>query len=76
MYKSGGKSTQVDYVTCRKRNLKEMCDCNVIVNEVRRKAELYGGMQNGSYGEKEERRESKAKDTMVEIEGDKLSRSV
>ena len=32
-YKSGGKSTQVDYVMCRMRNLKEMCDCEVIVNE-------------------------------------------
>ena len=32
-YKSGGKSTQVDYVMCRRRNLKEMCDCHLIVNE-------------------------------------------
>ena len=32
-YKSGGKSTQVDYVMCRRRNLREMCDCRVIVNE-------------------------------------------
>ena len=32
-YKSGGKSTQVDYVMCRRRNLKEICDCKVIVNE-------------------------------------------
>ena len=32
-YKNGGKSTQVDYVMCRRRNLKEMCDCKVIVNE-------------------------------------------
>ena len=32
-YKSGGKSSQVDYVMCRRRNLKEMCDCKVIVNE-------------------------------------------
>ena len=32
-YKSGGKSTQVDYVMCRRRNLKEICNCNVIVNE-------------------------------------------
>ena len=32
-YKSGGKSTQVDYVMCRKRNLKKMCDCKVILNE-------------------------------------------
>ena len=33
MYKSGGKSTQLDYVMCRRRNLKEICDCKVIVNE-------------------------------------------
>ena len=32
-YKIGGKSTQVDYVMCRRKNLKEMCDCKVIVNE-------------------------------------------
>ena len=32
-YKSGGKSTQVDYVMCRTRNLKEMCDFKVILNE-------------------------------------------
>ena len=30
-YKSGGKSTQVNYVMGR--NLKEICDCKVIVNE-------------------------------------------
>ena len=33
MYKSGGKSTQVDYVMCRRRNLKKMGDYKVIVNE-------------------------------------------
>ena len=32
-YKNGGKSIQVDYVMCRSRNLKEMCDCKVMVNE-------------------------------------------
>ena len=32
-YKSGGKSTQVDYVMCRRRDLKEMCNCRVMVNE-------------------------------------------
>ena len=32
-YKSGGKSTQVDYVMCRRRNLKEICDCKVILNK-------------------------------------------
>ena len=31
--KSGGKSTQVDYVMCRTKKLKEMCDCKVIVNK-------------------------------------------
>ena len=29
-YKSGGKSTQVDYVMCRMRNLKEIYDCKVM----------------------------------------------
>ena len=32
-YKSGGKGTQVDYVMCRRRDLKEMCDCKVMVNK-------------------------------------------
>ena len=32
-YKSGGKSSQIDYVMCRRRNLKEMCDCKVMLNE-------------------------------------------
>ena len=32
MYKSGGKITQVDYVMCRRSNLKEMCDFKIIVN--------------------------------------------
>ena len=32
-YKNGAKSTQIDYVMCRRRNLKEMCDCKIIVNE-------------------------------------------
>ena len=32
-YKSGGKSTLVDYVLCRRRNLRKMCDYKVIVNE-------------------------------------------
>ena len=43
---------------------------------MRLKAAPCGSMQDGSYGEKEKNRESKAKDTMVETEGDKLSRSV
>ena len=43
---------------------------------MRRKAAPHGGMQNGSHGEKEKGRESKAKDKMMETEGDKLSRNV
>ena len=31
-YKSGKKSTLVDYVMCRRRNLKVMCNCKVMVN--------------------------------------------
>ena len=37
---------------------------------------MYGGMQNGSYSEKEKSRENKSKDTMVKTEGSKLSGSV
>ena len=73
-YKSGGKSTQVDYVMCKRRNLKEMCDCKVIVkNECIAKQH---GMVGGKMALRVKKQKSKAKDTMVETEGDKLSRSV
>ncbi|KAK3523473.1 hypothetical protein QTP86_033590 [Hemibagrus guttatus] len=32
-YKSGGKNTQVDYILCRRGNLKEISDCKVVVGE-------------------------------------------
>ncbi|KAK3555905.1 hypothetical protein QTP86_029782, partial [Hemibagrus guttatus] len=32
-YKSGGRSTQVDYILCRIGNLKEISDCKVVVGE-------------------------------------------
>ena len=32
-YKNQRKSTQVNYVMCRRKNQKEMCDCKIIVNE-------------------------------------------
>ncbi|KAK3556064.1 hypothetical protein QTP70_004385 [Hemibagrus guttatus] len=32
-YKSGGRSTQVDYILCRRGNLKEISDCKVVVGE-------------------------------------------
>ncbi|KAK3515253.1 hypothetical protein QTP70_013016, partial [Hemibagrus guttatus] len=32
-YKSGGRSTQVDYILCRRGNLKEISDCKMAVGE-------------------------------------------
>ncbi|KAK3509650.1 hypothetical protein QTP70_008354 [Hemibagrus guttatus] len=32
-YKSGGRHTQVDYILCRRGNLKEISDCKVVVGE-------------------------------------------
>ncbi|KAK3548065.1 hypothetical protein QTP70_004495 [Hemibagrus guttatus] len=32
-YKTGGMSTQVDYILCRRGNLKEISDCKVVVGE-------------------------------------------
>ncbi|KAK3511968.1 hypothetical protein QTP70_027665, partial [Hemibagrus guttatus] len=32
-YKSGGRRTQVDYMLCRRGNLKEISDCKVVVGE-------------------------------------------
>ncbi|KAK3505889.1 hypothetical protein QTP70_003761 [Hemibagrus guttatus] len=32
-YKSGGKRTQVDYILCRRGNLKEISDCKVVVGK-------------------------------------------
>ncbi|MCJ8731892.1 hypothetical protein PDJAM_G00204980 [Pangasius djambal] len=33
IYKSGGRSTQVDYILCRRGNLKAISDCKVVVGE-------------------------------------------
>ena len=49
-YKSGEKSNQIDYVMCRRRNLKEMCECKVILNECVAKQHL-GVDLNGHVGE-------------------------
>ena len=67
-YKSGAKSTQVDYVMCRRRNLKEMCDCKVIVNECVAKQHRIVVCKMALMVKKKKSRESKAKDTMVETE--------
>ena len=61
---------------CRRTDLKKMCDSKVIVNGVRCKAAPYGGMQNGSHGEKEKSKESKSKNNMVETEREKLLESI
>ena len=75
-YKSGGKSTQVDYVMCRRRNLKEICDCKVILNECVAKQHRMVVCKMALMVKKKKSRESKAKHTMVETKRDKLSRSV
>ena len=74
-YKSGGKSTQVDYVMCRRRDLKGMCDCKVMVNKCVAKQHRMVICQMALMVKKKNR-ENTAKNKMVETEGDKLSRSV
>ena len=32
-YKSGGRCTQVDYILCRRRDLKEIGDCKVVAGD-------------------------------------------
>ena len=72
-YKSGEKSTQVDYVMCRRRNLKAMCDCKVIVNECVAKHHRMVVCKMVLMVEKKKAQKVKdAKDKMVETEGDKL----
>ena len=75
-YKSGRKSTQVDYVMCRRRNLKEMCDCKVMVMECIAKQHRIMVCKMAPMVKKKKGRESKAIDEMVETERDKLSRIV
>ena len=75
-YKRGRKSTQVDYMMCRRNSLKEMCHCKVIVNVCVAKQHRMVIRKMALMVKKEKSRESKAKDTMVETEGGKLSRSV
>ena len=70
-YKSGGKSIQVDYVMCRRRNLRKMCNCKVIVNECVAKQHSKV-CKMVLMVKKKKSRENKAKDTMVETEGDNL----
>ena len=75
-YKSGGKSTQVHYVMCRRRNLKEMCNCKVIVNEgVAKQHRMVVCKMALMVKKKKAQKVKDTKDTMLETEGDKLSRS-
>ena len=74
-YKNGGKSTQVDYVICRSKDLKEMCNCKVMVNDCVAKQHRIVVCKMALVAKKKNRK-SKGKDTMVKTEGDKLSRSV
>ena len=69
-YKSGGKSAQVNYVISRRRDLKKICDCKVMVNECVASSILwwYAKWLHGQKG-----RRSKAQDKVVETSGDELS---
>ena len=72
-YESGRKSTQVDYVMCRRRGLKEMCNCKVMVNECVAKQHRMVVCKMALMVKKNGK-DSKAKDTMVQTEKDKLSK--
>ena len=72
-YKSGGKSTQVDYVMCRRRNLKKMWDFKVILNECVAKQHC---MVVCKMALMEKKKKAEKVKTKMETEGDKLSRSV
>ena len=75
--KSGGKSTQVNYVMCRWRNLKKMCDCKVIVNEcIAKQHRMVVCKMALMVKKKKAEKVNPIKDAMVETEGDKLSRNV
>ena len=73
-YKSGGKNTQVDYMMCRRSNLKEMCDYKVILNECVAKQHRMVVCKMALMVKT--KKAEKAKDMMVETEGNKLSRSI
>ncbi|KAK3514971.1 hypothetical protein QTP70_000740 [Hemibagrus guttatus] len=53
-YKSGGRSTQVDYILCRRGNLKEISDCKVVVESIDRvpREELWYCMRKSGVAEK------------------------
>ena len=75
-YKSGGKSTQVDYVMCRRSNLKEMCDYKVIVNECVAKQHHMVICKMALMVKRKKAEKVKPNNMMVKTEGDKLPRCV
>ncbi|KAE8278217.1 hypothetical protein D5F01_LYC23707 [Larimichthys crocea] len=53
-YKSGGRSTQVDYILCRRCNLKEISDCKVVVaNVIKETGRSVLGVSSGRKVDKE-----------------------
>ena len=51
-YKSGGRSTQVDYIVCRRAYLKEIGDCKVIAGDNVAKQRSVVGVQD-EFGDQE-----------------------
>ena len=77
IYKSGEKSTQVDYMMCKRSNLKDMCNCKFIVNECVAKQHCMVVCKMALMVKKKKAQKVKPKiPPMVETERDKLSRSV
>ncbi|KAK3510681.1 hypothetical protein QTP70_013508 [Hemibagrus guttatus] len=62
-YKSGGRRTQVDYILCRRGNLKEISDCKVVVGEsvARQHRMVVCGMTLMVYKKKRSKIEKKTK---------------
>ena len=64
-YKSGGRSTQVDYIICRRAYLKDIGDCKVIAGD-------NVGVQDDFGDQEAEDNKGRAKDKIVEIEEGRL----
>ena len=71
-YKSGGRSTQVDYIMCRRAYLKEIGDCKVIAGDNHSQATPAVGVQDDIGDQEEEDNKGRANDKMVEIEEGRL----
>ena len=66
LYKSGGRSPQIDYILCRRCNLREIRDCGGGRQECSQTA-LVGSVQNNDGDEEKEEREDRAENQAVKL---------